>query len=255
MRDRRDFGGAIVSPSLAAGARAGARVGAALALSALLAVAACAQGAPPSAGPVRFPPPGRPVSDIVSPQWKPEFVRDSAHEAERVFQLLEVKPGVRVADVGAGVGYYTVRLAERVGPGTTVVAQEINAVLLDGLRKRLARDGIANVRLVLGTQGDPRLDPGSVDLVLVSHLYHEITQPYEFLWRLQPAFATGGRLAIIDMDNPTDRHGTPPDRLRCELAAVGYRQVAFHALAPADGYLAVFAAPAERPAPSKIRGC
>ena len=111
------------------------------------------------------------------------------------------------------------------------------------------------VTLVLGEPRDPRLPPAAVDLALLSHMYHEIENPFEFLYRLRPALAPGGRVAIIDVDKPTDRHGTPPALLRCELAAVGYRQVDFLSLAPADGYLAVFGPPDELPSVESIKAC
>ena len=101
--------------------------------------------------------------------------------------------------------------------------------------------------LVHGTPADPRLPERSVDLAILAHMYHEIEHPYEFLYRLQAALAPGARVAIIDNDKPTRDHGTPPALLRCELGALGYRQIDFTLLAPADGYLAVFAPPEAMP--------
>jgi hypothetical protein len=95
----------------------------------------------------------------------------------------------------------------------------------------------------------------SVDVVILSHMYHEIENPYEFLYRLQSALAPGARVGIIDTDEPTQRHGTPPALLRCELAAVGYRELNFVLLAPADGYLAIFAPPDTLPKPEAITPC
>jgi hypothetical protein len=86
-------------------------------------------------------------------------------------------------------------------------------------------------------------------------MYHEIENPYEFVYHLRTALADGARIAIIDVDRPTQNHGTPPALLRCELAAVGYRQLDFTSLAPADGYLAVFVPPLSLPAPETIRRC
>jgi len=109
------------------------------------------------------------------------------------------------------------------------------------------------VRLVRGAPRDRRLPPASIDLALLSHVYHEIENPSELFYRLEPAFAPG--VAIIDVDKPTGEHGTPPALLRCELPAVGYRDLERRALAPADGYLATFAPPAERPRVEAIRPC
>ena len=204
---------------------------------------------------VRFPAPDRPVAPITTPAYSTEAARDAAGEADRVLDRLSVKPGMRVADVGAGDGYYTVRLAKRLGPRGAIYAEDVTKSYLDRLSARLARERIAGVTLVRGTPSDPRLPSQSVDLALLVHMYHEIEQPYEFVYRLQGALALGGRVAIIDNDKPTEKHGTPPALLRCELAAVGYREVDFLVLAPADGYLAVFAPPETLPRPEDIRPC
>jgi Methylase involved in ubiquinone/menaquinone biosynthesis len=102
---------------------------------------------------------------------------------------------------------------------------------LDQLRARLKREHIDGVRIILGRPRDPLLPMNSVDVVILSHMYHEIENPYEFLYRLQPALAPGARVGIIDTDEPTQRHGTPPALLRCELATVGYRELNFVLLA------------------------
>jgi ubiquinone/menaquinone biosynthesis C-methylase UbiE len=203
----------------------------------------------------RFPPADRPVAPITTPTYSTEATRDAQGEAERVLNQLSVKPGMRVADVGAGDGYYTVRLAKRLGPGGTIYAEDVMQSHLDRLAARLTRERISGVMLVHGTPADPRLPAQAIDLALLAHMYHEIEQPYEFLYRLHAALAPDGRVAIIDNDKPTEKHGTPPALLRCELAAVGYRQVDFLLLAPADGYLAVFAPPEALPRPEEIRPC
>jgi ubiquinone/menaquinone biosynthesis C-methylase UbiE len=160
-----------------------------------------------------------------------------------------------VADIGTGAGYYAVRLARRLGPGATIYAQDIEQRTLDSLSARIAREQFEGVTLVLGEPHDPRLPPASLDLAILSHMYHEIARPYDFLYNLQPAFAPGGRIAVIDSDRPTASHGTPPALLRCEMAALGYRELAFHSLAPAAGYLAVFAAPDSLPRPGGVVAC
>jgi SAM-dependent methyltransferase len=213
----------------------------------------------PTPGPAqdapRFPKPDRPVAGIISPEYSDEKTRDRKGEAERVMDRLGIKSGMRVADLGAGLGYYTVRLARRLGPGAVIFAEDIVPEYLRRLEARLKREKIEGVTLILGTPGDPKLPPASVDLALLSHVYHEIENPYEFLYRLQPALAPGARVAIIDVDKPTQDHGTPPALLRCELTALGYRQVDFTPLAPADGYLAVFVPPDRLPPVASITPC
>jgi SAM-dependent methyltransferase len=223
------------------------RTGVVVLLAALL--AGCEASGP------RFPPADRPVAEIVSPEYGDETARDDKGEALRVMDRLAVRPGLRVADVGAGLGYYTVRLARRLGAGATIYAQDIVPDYLDRLRARLEREGIGGIRVVLGTAGDPKLPPGAVDLAILAHMYHEVEKPYEFLYRLAGALAPGARVAIVDVDKAPRDHGIPPARLRCELAAVGYRQVDFTWLAPADGYLAVFVPPETLPPIETLRPC
>jgi len=207
------------------------------------------------AEPPRFPPVDRPVAPIITPAYSTEAERDRHGEAARVMNRLGVAPGMRVADIGAGDGYYTVRLAQRLGHGATIYAEDVSQPYLDRLAARLTREGVAGVTLVHGAPADPRLPEQSVDLAILAHMYHEIEQPYEFLYRLHAALTPSGRVAIIDNDKPTREHGTPPVLLRCELAAVGYSQIDFLSLVPADGYLAVFARPEVLPRPEAIRPC
>jgi ubiquinone/menaquinone biosynthesis C-methylase UbiE len=202
-----------------------------------------------------FPRPERPVAPIVSPAYSDENTRDSKGEAERVMDRLGIRPGVRVADIGAGEGYYTVRLARRLGPTSTIYAEDVKSDYLQRLETRLKKDDVPGVALVLGTPNDPKLMPNSIDIALLSNVYHEIENPYEFFYRLRPALAADARVAIIDVDRPTADHGTPPALLRCELEAVGYRQIDFISLAPADGYLAIFVPPPELPPVSLMRPC
>jgi SAM-dependent methyltransferase len=202
-----------------------------------------------------FPSPERPVAPIISSAYSTEETRDSHGEGDRVMSRLGVASGLRVADIGAGDGYYTVRLARRLGAGAMIYAQDVERRHLDRLSARLTREGITGVTLVHGGVADPRLPQNSVDLAILAHVYHEIAQPYEFLYHLHGALTPRGRVAIVDNDKPTAQHGTPPALLRCEMAAVGYREADFAWLAPADGYLAVFVAAGTPPAPGSIRPC
>jgi SAM-dependent methyltransferase len=208
---------------------------------------------PTSAQP--FPAPDRPVAGIISPAYSDERTRDERGEAERVLDRLGVRPATRVADIGAGAGYYTVRLARRLGRGATIYAEDVTTEYLKALRSRLARENIAGVTLIHGAPRDPKLPRAAVDVAILAHMYHEIENPYEFLYRLWPSLAPRARIAIVDLDKPTQDHGTPPALLRCELAAVGYREVDFLWLAPADGYLAVFVPPDTLPPVDAIRSC
>ena len=214
--------------------------------------------APPGAPASAFPAPSRPVAAIVTDTWRNEQSRDQAGEAERVMNLLGVKAGMTVADIGAGSGYYTVRLARRVGPEGHVYAEDVVPEYLERLARRVANEGLAgSVTVVRGDPHDPRLPAGSIDIALLVHMYHEVQQPYGLLWNLRPALRAGARVAVIDARKQTEAHGTPPNLLRCELAAVGFRQTAFYDLQEST-YLAVFALPSPPDGPTSpaaIRPC
>ena len=209
--------------------------------------------APPGAPASAFPSPLRPVADIVAPRWSDEDDRDDDGEFARVVRLAKISGGQHVADIGAGDGYYVTRLAPLVGATGQVFGQDIMPDYLALLQRRVQREGLRNVQVVRGDPHDPRLPPASVDVAIMIHMYHEIEQPFALLWNLATALRPGGRLVILDLERPTFGHGTPPDLLRCELAAVGYTPLSFTNTAPSE-YVAIFAAPdsAERPAPSAI---
>lgn len=185
-----------------------------------------------------FPLPQRQVARVVSPAWADEGSRDEAGEARQVLRILGVKPGQVVADIGAGSGYYTMRVAPVVGPQGRVIAQDIVPRYLNQLKARVRRAKLNNVRFVLGTPDDPRLPRGSVDTALLIHMYHEIAQPYGLLYKLRASLKPEGRVAVVDLDRPAEQHGMPKALLVCEVKAVGYELVSIADLAP--GYLAVF---------------
>ena len=202
-----------------------------------------------------FPAADRPVASIVSPRWSTEEARDKANEARAVMDRAGIAPGMTVADIGAGEGYYTVRLAARVGAHGRVLAEDIIPATRDMLAQRVARERLDNVSVRLGAPADPRLPPGSFDRVLMVHMYHEIEQPFEFLWRMRPSLKPDGLVVVVDADRPTSQHGTPPALLACEFAAVGYAPVARQDMPSAGGYLATFRVSGPRPEPQQIRAC
>lgn len=220
-----------------------------LALAALLSGCGSVPVAPP------FPAPDRPVARIVSPRWSTEEARDRKNEAGEVMEKARIAPGMTVADIGAGEGYYTIRLAQRVGADGRVLAEDIFPAVRDALAERVARERLENVSVRLGTPADPKLPEASFDRVFMIHMYHEIEQPYEFLWRMRPSLKADGLVIVVDANRPTQHHGTPPALLKCEFAAVGYEQVTTEDMPSAGGYLAAFRAVGPRPAPGAIRGC
>lgn len=206
------------------------------------------------AGP--FPAADRPIAHIISSRWSTEEARDRLNEAAEVMNGAGIKPGMTVADIGAGEGYYTIRLGERVGAKGRVVAEDIVPTVTDALSQRVLRErNLGNIFVQLGLPANPKLPDNSFDRVLMVHMYHEVDQPYEFLWRMRPSLKRDGLVVVVDANRPTQNHGTPPALLKCEFAAVGYTLVSMHDMPSAGGYLATFRVAGPRPEPRAIRPC
>ncbi|OYU14230.1 MAG: SAM-dependent methyltransferase [Alphaproteobacteria bacterium PA4] len=199
-----------------------------------------------------FPLPQRQVARVVSPVWADEDSRDKAGEAASVIRQLGIKPGQTVADIGAGSGYYTMRVAPIVGPKGQVIAQDIVQRYLDDLKARTQKAGLTNVRFVKGSTSDPRLPRASVDVALLIHMYHEIAQPYALLYNLRASLKPDARIAIVDLERAAEYHGMPKELLVCEVKAVGYDLVSIADLKP--GYLAVFK-PGTPVNPATVKAC
>jgi ubiquinone/menaquinone biosynthesis C-methylase UbiE len=223
----------------------------AAALILLLAGAGCRQATEAP----QFPKPKRDVAPIVGDSFSTEDARDRVGEAEQVIRLSGVRPGMWVADVGAGEGYYTVRLAPAVGPRGRVLAEDIIPATYNLLLQRVQREELDNVAVRLGTAEDPKLPPRSFDRIFLVHVYHEVESPYEFLWHLREGLKQDGELIVVDSDRPVRRHGTPPSLLACELAAVGLKLTRVERISGGDAYLAAFTIGGERPAPANIKPC
>lgn len=232
---------------------------AALILLPALALAGCDETRPrPQPEPseaLTFPAADRPVATIVSARWSTEEARDRLNEADTVMNRADIRPGMTVADIGAGEGYYTIRLAQRVGKDGRVLAEDIIPEVRDALAQRVARERLDNVSVRLGEPDDPKLPDNSFDRIFMVHMYHEIEEPYEFLWRMRPSLRQDGMIVVVDANRETQNHGTPPDLLKCEFAAVGYSLVSMRDMPSAGGYLAMFRAEGPRPDPASIRAC
>lgn len=204
---------------------------------------------------LEFPKPFRPVSAAGGTSFSTEAARDEAGEANMVMDWAGIDAGSTVADIGAGEGYYTIRLAKRVGTKGRVLAQDINAGALERLGDRVSRDRLNNVSIKPGAVDDPRLPVASFDRIFLVHMYHEVGEPYAFLWRMRPALAKGGEVIVVDRDYPTDKHGIPPQLLFCEFQASGYRLKGFTERLDVGAYFARFEATGKRPDPAAIKVC
>jgi ubiquinone/menaquinone biosynthesis C-methylase UbiE len=202
-----------------------------------------------------FPQAYRPVSSLGDNEFSTEDQRDNLGEAEVVMDLAQIGAGTTVADIGAGGGYYTVRLAERVGAEGRVLAVDIDKGAIERLGARVERERLDNVSIRLSTADDPRLPASSFDRVFLVHMYHEVAEPYAFLWHLRPGLKAGGQVIVVDTERPTDQHGMPPKLLFCEFEAVGFRLVQFVRKPELKGYYAQFEAVGDRPEPQAIKPC
>ena len=127
--------------------------------------------------------------------------RDAWQKPDEILNALGIKKGQTVADIGAGSGYLTVKLSERVGEGGAVFAEDIQQEMLDYMNKRLTEKGIKNVTLVLGAMDDPKLPSNSLDVAILLSTYHEIAQPIDFIKKIKRALKPQGRLAILEFSD------------------------------------------------------
>ena len=221
------------------------------AAAACLALAACrAQPSEP-----QFPAAHRDVAPTVSDTFSTEDARDRVGEAEQVMELAGVKPGMSVADVGAGEGYYTVRLARVVGPRGRVLAEDIVPEVRDELSDRVQRERLDNVAVKLGTADNPMLPTTSFDRLFLVHMYHEVQSPYAFLLHLRDGVKPDGLIVVVEANRPVKQHGMPANVLRCEFAALGMQPVKAAMLSSGENYLMAFRIAAPRPSPDKIQTC
>ena len=126
-----------------------------------------------------------------------ESDRESWQKVAEIFTAMKISPGSRVADIGAGSGFFTVRLARSVGPRGRVFAVDINPNLVRELQERVARENLANVEVSAATDADPRL-PGSLDAALIVNAYHEMEEHQAVLDAIRQSLTLGGRLVIVE---------------------------------------------------------
>lgn len=163
--------------------------------------------------------------------WLERSERESEEHPEMALDAITVRPGMVVADVGAGTGYFTLRLARRVGPSGKVYATDIQPEMLSRLQDRLDAEHLTNVETVLGTQSDPKLPAGAIDLILMVDVYHELSQPQRMLDEIRKALKPDGRLVLIEYrkEDPTlqirPEHKMSAFEVKTEVEAEGYRLV------------------------------
>jgi ubiquinone/menaquinone biosynthesis C-methylase UbiE len=130
--------------------------------------------------------------------WLERSERELEEQPELALDLIGVRPGMIVADVGAGVGYFSLRMAKRVGPSGRVYAEDVQPEMLELLRQRAEKAQATNIETILGTEADPKLPAGALDLVLLVDVYHEFSQPQQMLRHIRAALKPAGRLVLLE---------------------------------------------------------
>jgi len=174
---------------------------------------------------------GREIARVMSfygADWLERPERVEEERPDLLLSALELKPGMTVADIGAGTGYYSWRMAQRVGAGGTVYAVDIQPEMIKLLERQMSQRGAANVKAVLGGLTDPRLPPASIDLALMVDVYHELEYPYEMLTAIVRALKPGGRLVFVEFrgDDPV----VPIKPLHTMTEAQVRKEASVHAL-------------------------
>jgi ubiquinone/menaquinone biosynthesis C-methylase UbiE len=179
-------------------------------------------------------------------QWAKSFddpKRDAWQMPDKVIATLGLKPGLKVADIGAGTGYFTIRLAKS-GAKPVVFASDIEASMLAHITKRAAAGHLANVKTAQASAESPNL-PEAMDLILIVNTIHHIPNRKAYFTKLAASLKPGGRLAIVDWKpgapmGPPEHFRFTPEKMNAELGAAGYKQVEKHDFLPNQNFL-VFA--------------
>ncbi len=218
--------------------------------------------APARSKPRRDPPGtymGRPIAQVMTYQaadWLFRDTREAEEQPERMLDALKIQPGETVADIGAGAGYTSLRLARRVGPTGTVLATDVQTQMLALLTDNARAAGVKNIKAVRSTQSDTKLPEGKVDLALMVDVYHEASNPEALLQGLKKALKPGGRLVFVEFraEDPEvpikPEHKMSLAQVRREVEPQGFRFVENFEFLPWQ-HIIVFEKPKDRPADEK----
>jgi arsenite methyltransferase len=176
--------------------------------------------------------------------------RDRWQQPEEVIRALDIRAGWHVADLGAGGGYFTFRLADAVGRGGRVYAVDVDSGMVGYLERRASKEGYGNVDAILAEPDDAKLPEGSVDLLFTCNTYHHLPDRSAYFARLRRALRPHGRVAIIEYAGKSWRarlfgHWTPPETIRREMGAAGLRLEREHDFLPRQSFLVFTVAPGE----------
>jgi SAM-dependent methyltransferase len=169
-----------------------------------------------------------PVMGAGGADWLERGERETEENPDGALDAIGIKPGMVVADVGAGTGYMSLRMAKRVGPTGKVYANDVQPEMLRRLRQNAANAKLANIETVLGTETDPKLPPGQLDLILLVDVYHEFSQPQRMLRKIREALKPDGRLVLLEYrkEDPNipirPEHKMSVQEVKTEIEAEGF---------------------------------
>jgi predicted methyltransferase len=170
-----------------------------------------------------------PAMSYLGADWLERDERDSLEQPDKVLTTLNIAPGSTVADIGAGTGYYSLRLAKKVGPQGRVLATDIQPEMLSRLRDNMKKTGLTNIEPILCTPTDAKLPAGQLDLALMVDVYHELANPEETMAQIRRALKPNGRLVLIEYrgEDPAvpikPEHKMTLAQVRTEIEPMGFR--------------------------------
>ncbi len=170
-----------------------------------------------------------PVMGMSGADWLDREEREKEEQPEKALAALHLKPGMFVGDVGAGTGFYSLRIAQMVGPNGKVFSNDIQPPMLERLRKNAAAHNINNIETVLGTESNPNLPAHALDLVVMVDVYHELSRPQRMLRSIRDSLKPDGQLVLLEFrkEDPTvpirPEHKMSVEEVRAEVAPEGYQ--------------------------------
>lgn len=170
-----------------------------------------------------------PVMGMSGADWLDREERDREEQPERALQALHLKPGMFVGDVGAGTGFYSLRMAQLVAPGGKVFSNDIQQAMLDRLKKNAAAKNVTNIETILGNESDPHLPLNILDLVVMVDVYHELSRPQRMLDHIRDSLKANGELVLLEYrkEDPSvpirPEHKMSVEEVKAEVIPEGYQ--------------------------------
>ena len=169
-----------------------------------------------------------PVMGVGGADWLDRSEREAEENPEGALEAIGIKPGMVVADVGAGTGYISLRLAKRVGPSGKVYAEDVQPEMLRRLRQNAAEAKLNNIQTVLGGEADPKLPANTLDVIMLVDVYHEFSQPQKMLRKMRESLKADGRLVLLEYrkEDPSipirPEHKVSVQEVKLEVEAEGF---------------------------------